>query len=262
MQTSFSTKIPKFEHYGLITSDSLNLISFNLIDYINAKYTSSSDGVVTGFEIKYIGDENTFLIKKGLIKINKKIFWLNSDLKIGLPTDEGRYKCIVDVKCNNTELYFSNDISLTLVKSDEQVENEFLLFEVILRHGAQIRDETNYFEEFRDEFNAISLINQKYSASNSEFSTLSPIILKKWAYTSSQKLRLENIDLNFIFLCLNSIVKKELLIAYLENKLGISININEITNSEIIKKLASILKGNMKKEKKEKEDYEESFYLE
>ena len=261
MQVSFVTKIPKFERFGLITSESLNLISFNLFNFINAKYVDSSEGVITGFDVTYDKNKKNFCVGKGILKIEETVFFSNESIFLDIPEKEGRYCCVIEFYSKKDENYFENILTVNLIDQKEY-KGEFILFEIILREGADIEQDNNHFEEFRDEFNAISLINQKYSASNSEFSTLSPIILKKWAYTASQKLRLENIDLNFIFLCLNSIVKKELLIAYLENKLGISININEITNSEIIKKLASILKGNMKKEKKEKEDYEESFYLE
>ncbi|WP_308544763.1 hypothetical protein [uncultured Sneathia sp.] len=260
MQIEISTKIPKFEHYGLITSESLNLLSANLLNFIQAKYASSSDGVVTGFEISYDKIENVFKISRGILKIDNKIFYINDELNLNIPSVEGRYTCIAKLNSKITKTYYDNILTLELINTADY-KGEFLLFEIIIRQGAKISDEIETFEEYRDEYNTIDIINQKYSVSHSKVSTISPIILKKWAYLASHKLKISQIDLNFIFLCFNSVVSKELIIAYIENKLGISIDVS-CDNKELIKKLANILRNNNKIDVKEIKENDECFYLE
>lgn len=260
MQISYVTKIPKFERYGLITSESLNILSFNLFNFINAKYIDSSDGIIAGFDIKYDSENKAFLIEKGIVKIDGEIFWLNDNVTVDLPEKEGRYYCLLKFSSEINENYYIHILNFEIIEQS-LYSNEFVLFEIIMRDGANISDNTKYFDEFRDEFNTINIINQKYCASYSKFSTISPKIMKKWAYIASHKLKIETNDLNFIFLCLNSIVSKELIIAYIKNKLNINLDICKTTNSEILKYLSSILNEKIKEEKKEIKKSEEYFYV-
>ena len=179
---------------------------------------------------------------------------------MNIPSVEGRYTCIAKLNSKVTKTYYDNILTLELINTTDY-KGEFLLFEIIIRQGAKISDEIETFEEYRDEYNTIDIINQKYSVSHSKVSTISPIILKKWAYLASHKLKISQIDLNFIFLCLNSVVSKELIIAYIENKLGISVDVS-CDNKELIKKLANILRNNNKIDVKEIKENDECFYLE
>lgn len=260
MQANFITKIPKFERFGLITSESLNLISFNLFNFINAKYIDSSEGVIAGFDVTYDKNKKAFCIGKGILKINENIFFSNEGIYIDTPKQEGRYYCILEFTSNKNENYFENILEVKLI-SQKEYKEEFILFEIILREGADIVEDNNHFEEFRDEFNTINIINQKYCATYSKYSTISPKIMKKWASVASCKMKIETIDLNFIFLCLNSIVSRELLLAYIKEKLNINLDICNVTNNEIVKYLSCVLRTKIKENDEDNKQSEEYFYI-
>ena len=260
MQVSFVTKIPKFERFGLITSESLNLISFNLFNFINAKYVDSSEGVITGFDVTYDKNKKNFCVGKGILKIEETVFFSNESIFLDIPEKEGRYCCVIEFYSKKDENYFENILTVNLIDQKEY-KGEFILFEIILREGADIEQDNNHFEEFRDEFNTINIIKQKYCVTYSKYSTISPKIMKKWASVASYKMKIETIDLNFIFLCLNSIVSKELILAYIKEKLNINLDICKTTNNDIVKYLSSVLRNKVKKESRDNNKSEEFFYI-
>lgn len=260
MQVNFVTKIPKFEKFGIITSESLNLISLNFFNFINAKYINSSDGIIAGFDIEYNKLEKSFSVGKGIVKIDGNLFFLNEIANLDLPNKEGRYSCVLLFKNNVSDEYFENILTIKLIEQKDY-KGEFLLFEIILREGADITNQNKYFEEFRDEFNTINIINQKYCVTNSKYSSISPKIMKKWALLASSKKDLKNLDINFIFLCLNSVISKELMLAYIKEKMNIDLDICNTNNDEIIKYLSSVLIDKIKDTNKENNQSEEFFYI-
>ncbi|WP_067141536.1 hypothetical protein [Oceanivirga salmonicida] len=252
MQASLSLKIPKYQKYGLLTSESLNILSFNFIDYINNEYINSADGIITGLDISYNAQNNTFNISKGILKYNNKIYWLNDEISIKRSEKEGRYNLILEINEEDDDKYYIKNLNFKFIMLEEY-KNEYILFSIILRNGADIYNENNIFNEYRQEYNVIDLTNQKYSCKYSQYQTISPILLKKWAKLLASKTKIDNVDLNIIFLCLNSVVSRECLIEYIRMKLNIEVNV-EISNEKILKNLSDILTNNVIRNEENKND--------
>ena len=258
MYSNISLKFPKFKRYGLITSESLNILNNNFLEYLKSNYSNSSEGIITGFDIKL--KDRKISIQKGLIKLNSVIYFLNEGIEYDLPENEGRYYFIVYTEEVENEFYNIINLKFKFIHQQEY-NNEFILFSLILRDGANINPENIVFDEYRDEYNTIDIIEQKYSVMNSTYSTLSPVITKKIAYILSKKYDLKNEDINFIFFCLNSIVSKELLISYINFKLDIKLSL-DVSNKEIVKHLSSIINSfNFDSNKVQKEEKNEKFFI-
>ena len=47
-------KLPKFKRYGILTKESMEIISTNLYDFVNINFSNSSNGIITGFDVEYL----------------------------------------------------------------------------------------------------------------------------------------------------------------------------------------------------------------
>lgn len=235
---SVKIEVPEFIKFQILKAENLNSLSNNLFSFIESSYDDSSYGIINGFNIT--SNNDNIKISKGIFKLKDKIYWLDKELSITLPKDEGRYTLLLEL-----EEYKENDKNISelifkFVDTDSLKKDSFIILEIIKRDGASISDtKDNYFYD-RKEYNTINIINQKYSIARSKFYSISPIILKSYAIKLLKKEKLSFIDYNFVFFCLNSLVSRELLVAYINAKLK---ETNEIliSNEEIMNKLTRIL---------------------
>lgn len=253
-------KIPKFKKYSILTSENLQALNINFFNYLDSKYKYKNDGIISGFDIIYDDISEKFIISKGIIKIENEIFYLDSDKILDKPINEGRYYCILTYE--NIEDDTFNIKNLKFEFKDNMEDEDFILFNIIIRNGAKLSFKNKVFDEYRDEYNTVNLIYQKYLCPYSDFYTLNPTILKKWAQIATSKYRLTNIDLNFVFLCLNTIVSRECIITYINLKLNTKKDY-ELSNIEILKLLAHILNNILDKnvEIEKNEETYEKFYI-
>lgn len=243
-----SLKFPKFKKYGILTSESLNLLNINFLNYVEINYKNSSDGIISGFNITC--ENKRVNIEKGILKIDNKIIWSNEDANICLPDEEGRYYCILELEDNTNEYFDILNLKYSFI-TQQEYENQFILFSIILREGANVSYENKSFYQFRDEYNTIDLIKQKYSVINSKYASISPNITKNFAKELSKKENLMVEDINFMFCCINSVVSKELIVSYINFKLKENLDFN-VDNEKIVRYIYKVL--NMKNNVKSKEE--------
>lgn len=233
-------KLPKFKRYGILTKESMEIISTNLYDFVNINFSNSSNGIITGFDVEYLKNKKVFKINKGIIKYENQIYWLNENIYLDKPKEEGRYYLVFNIIYSENDLYYINTYNFEFKLENNLSDKDYKLFSIILREGAEISSFNQEFDKYRNEFNTINNVVTDYCCAYSSYPSISPKLLKKWASLVVTKIKLSSFDLNFALLCLNSIVSRECLVEYINTKLKIKRTVHS-TNTEIIKDLADIL---------------------
>lgn len=215
-----SVKLPKFKRYGILTKDIMDIVGNSLFEFLNTNFYLSSNGIITGFDIEYVESKKKFRISKGVLKYNNQIYWLSENKFIEKPKQEGRYYLVFSILCQEDELFYINIYNFEFKNENEILKDDFKLFSIILRDGATIVSKNQDFNKYRNEFNTIDTISTNYCCPYSSYPSISPNLLKKWSSLMCTKPNIENIDLNFAFLCMNSIVSRECLVGYINLKLS------------------------------------------
>ncbi|WP_068267516.1 hypothetical protein [Caviibacter abscessus] len=236
-----SIKFPKFKRYGILTKEIMDIVSNTLFDFLNTNFCMSSNGIITGFDVKYIENKNKFKISKGVIKYNNQIYWLSEDKFIEKPKEEGRYYLVFNILNKEDELFYINIYNFEFKKENNILKEDFKLFSIILRDGANIESANHEFDKYRNEFNTIDTISTNYCCPYSLYPSISPKLLKKWSSLMCTKSNIETVDLNFAFLCMNSIISRECLVGYINLKLNVNRTVSD-TNITLVQDLSMILK--------------------
>ncbi|VWL84903.1 hypothetical protein [Oceanivirga miroungae] len=237
MQSKRTIKLPIYRKFQNLTSESLNSIVNSYKKYIGSKYIDYSDGIIEGLFIKVI-DNNLFEISEGIFKLNSNVYLLDDKIYIKRPELEGRYALILNVEKLANKEYDEFEISVFFKETTLVSDDDFVLFNIILRDGANIYSNSTEFVEYEKEFNVIDLTNQKYSIKD-ELYTVNPYILTKFC-EEMEKFNLNDFDFSMCMLFKNASVKKEVLISYINRKLNMKEKI--LSNKQIRNYLFKILK--------------------
>lgn len=258
MQIKKIIKLPVYRKFQNLTSESLNIIVNSYKLYIKNKFIDYSEGVIEGLNISIL-DNSIFEISGGLFKLNSNVYLVDEKITIKRPDKEGRYGLILEVEKIVSKEYEEYEINIYFKESNLISDSDFVLFNIILRDGANIYENSNEFLEYEKEFNIIDLTNQKYSVKDS-FSTINNKILENFC-KEMEKFNLSDFDFSMCMLLKNKNVKRDILISYINKKLNIKEKI--LSNKEIRNYLYKILKlvGSNNIVKKTSDDNIENFNI-
>lgn len=236
----FLNKYPIFKRGHNVDKEIFEILRDNPLEILSLTYSKYQDGIISGFELTTNMEEKTVVVNKGIVKCNGEIYWMAEDYKFDMPTEEDRYTLKLKLNSNiKQEKYFVREGEFILEKGYDNVsEDEIEITRFITRVGAELRNDYNDFADLRRDFNLLEIINTKYSSSHIK-GTFHPVILKLWGIEASKKEELDIYDVNFYVNCLQGIVEREIIIAYVNRKLDL--NNVDYTNEELYENLLKIL---------------------
>ncbi len=235
----FENRYPIFKRGNVLDKLALDLLRDNPLEILSLMYKNKSDGIISGFDLKVDQENREITITKGIVKCNDELFFLNEDYKINMPIVEDTYILKLKIESNiEDKKYYIRKGEFALETDFKLNPNEIEITRFITREGAELRNNYQNFHDLRRDFNLLEIINTKYS-SNNILGTLHPTITRLWGLGVCKKNNLDIFDVNFYLLCLQTIVERESIIAYINIKCNL--NNDDYTNEELYMYLLQIL---------------------
>ena len=235
----FSTQFPNFKRGSILRKELL----INLRDYprdlIDLYFSSYSDGILAGGQLKIEGQE--IIIEPGLIKFNKQLYLLTKRERIKYqPTNQEtmiKIKFLAEESSNDFKRWASE---LTLADDLTVGADEFELGRFKLREGAKLRTDYDEFADFSTEYNTVNIIHVKYSSLGTW--TIHPLIMDFFAQQILNSDTKDQFDISFAMQTLQAkVVSRKLIKSYLKRKLEMSKE--EFSNLEIYNYLVQIIRN-------------------
>ncbi len=231
-----NNKFPKFIKGNVLTRELLEEVRDYPIDAFNTFLYDYSDGIIKGFELNIVDEE--LEISEGIFKLDNKLFIKKDKNILLLPENPGFYyiNMIFTNKKDGDFDFLSLDIVFSSTKAKK---NEYELGRINYI-GGKIHCSNNAFEDFiKYDSNHIEIINVKYAdigkykISNEVLYFFGKALLKK------KMIEYSPLDLNFALQAVNKTVTSDLLIQYINLKLGKD---NDFySNEEVYNELKKIL---------------------
>ena len=236
----FENNYPLFNSGRLLKIDMLEELRDFPRGFFDAQFKGYCDGIICGCDLEVT--DNYIKLSKGIIKYQDIIYLLKEENKI-------EYICnnkltILKVKFLSQMLesdFKINTTEISLTEDLEFGENEIEICRFKLRIGAKLRIKHTDFTDLSTEFDTVNTINVPYAAYGS--SSLNPVILRRFGRELLGCNLSEAWDISFAMMCVQSkeAIEKEIIVAYLMNKLGIEMK--EYGNEELYYYLLEVLKS-------------------
>ena len=208
-----SNRIPLFEKGKILDKEMLDELKNISINHIGSLYSYLGDGVIYGVSTNILSD-NKVVINEGVIKYNNELYKINNKKTIIIPEEDGEYICILKKHEQiNKDKFIELIFSLELIKNGEIEFEDFEIFRIIRREGANIK-EPILFNNLNKEYNTLNTINLKVSTPSGENLCLS--LLKLYARNMIKYKKIELDDKIVCLHILNSNCEREFLLNYLE----------------------------------------------
>ncbi len=214
----FRYHYPMFKKGRILKRDMLEDLRDFPREVTDLFYHNYSDGVITGANIVVNENANRFVVTKGIVKFQGKLYVLREDTEIAY-FSTGKDTL---VKLRFTEVASSLDFveGLADIVLDESVdigENEMELARYKLKIGAYLRSDYQDLADFNTEYNTVNIIHVAYSGEREK--TVHPDFLRYFAREILKNGAQNPYDIAFSFQCLNErVVNRELICAYLANR--------------------------------------------
>ena len=216
----FQNNYPLFNSGRLLKIEMLEELRDFPREFFKAQFEGYSDGIISGCDIDV--NDNFIVIQKGIIKYDDTLYLLKDEEKI--PYECNNKLMILKVKFLPEILdsdFRINSTEISLIDNLELAENEIEICRFKLRTGAKLRINHTDFIDLSTEYDTVNTIYAPYAA-NGE-SGLNPEILRRFGRELLACSLSEAWDISFAMMCVQSkeAIQKEIIVAYLVNKLGI-----------------------------------------
>lgn len=217
--------IPIFEHGLVLKQHMLEAVRDYPIEYVNILFEDYDDGVVSGLQVN-ISEDNSFIVSKGIVKINGMIHFVNESEKIKFSEHKNYvYLNITEEKCVDGYSYKSE-----IIQTNKEDSSAFELFRYI--KNANMKKYEDIEELFDGVINRIdqskmhNSILGGYSLHSDYFALFAKKIL--------QRSKVEMKDIAFAYQCLNGITDIKIIKSYFE--------LDVADNDSVIESMKSVLK--------------------
>ena len=245
---------PLFQKGRVLKKEGLEALRDFPYEFARLWLNNWSDGILSGFDISYIGDED----KEGQLVVDAGAAWYEG--QIVLTEKETFPFAFYDrpVKIwirffpkQTTEDFFVCPLEIS-VEEGEQEKEGMELGRFRLSKGARLRKDYRDLQDFSTAYNTLNLTQVPYAGEDGI--TVSPVLLQVFARMILENPSAKESDINFALLCLNHPpVSRKCLLWYISRRLGIPYR--ELGHSEIYQCLVQIAgTGNRKLQEKRRKE--------
>ena len=201
---NFKYIYPKFENGSILNRSLLEQLREFPNNFINLQFDKYGDGILTGLDIVKSSKENELTLKRGIIKLKDKFWFLTEDYSF--PSEQK----------NSGYLLFSLENGGISIKPDINSNKEFQLGE-INANGGTISGEIDKLDFYKTQIdNYIDRSNIPYSVYGGQIPMLK--ILHLFANKMLSNTKKNAIDFNFAMLCLGNTISYYQIKEYLRFK--------------------------------------------
>lgn len=197
--------IPIFKHGLILKQNMLDALRDYPMNYVDIVYSDRGDGVICGLDIE-ITDNDSFVVKEGIVKINGRIFLIENSDEICFEEEEN----FVYLKFRHEEYVDGTEYIADIVQQQEEDNNLFELFRYV--KNGQIKRYCTIEDAINGVVNRIDSHNMHKSIVGG--STLPDEFFELFAKKILQSSNSDMKDIAFAYQCLNGIDNVRILKEY------------------------------------------------